>query len=76
MSPKEKDEHRKESQDSSDERDDHRKQRQDAFEEKDLDDVKFKGRDDENTSPGTPRSPLPGGIKKHEKNKEKEATQL
>lgn len=38
--------------------------RSEDFEEKDLEEVKFKGRDDDETSPGTPRSPLPGGIKK------------
>lgn len=50
--------------------------RKDTFEEKDLDDVKFKGRDDDNSSPGTPQSPLPGGIKHHEKHDEKEASLL
>ena len=32
-----------------------------------MEDVKFKPRDDDYDNPGTPRSPLPGGLKHHEK---------
>ena len=45
------------------------------FDEKDLEEVKFKARkDDDDSSPGTPRSPLPGGIKHHEKKSGEEGT--
>ena len=52
MSPREKEEHHK---------------RGDPYSEKDIEDVKFRPRDDEenNLSPGTPRSPLPSGVEKH-----------
>ena len=51
------------------------KEEKENYSKKDVDEIKFKPRDDDDATSGTPKSPLPGGII-HKKKQEEEVSKL